>query len=217
MLYVPPEFKKSAFNCPHCNAYANMYWGYLLHHIFQSQKITPLYAAYCTHCKEYSYWLADPHPEESDPVYGKMIIPNQTTAPLPHPDIPATVKYDYEEARKICSSSPRGAAALLRLAVQKLCKELGEPGKNINEDIASLVKKGLPVEIQQALDIIRVVGNNAVHPGELSSDDVSEVAASLFELINAIIEERISKPKKLRILFDRLPEAARKGIESRDK
>jgi hypothetical protein len=131
--------------------------------------------------------------------------------------MPDSVRYDYEEARKICSSSPRGAAALLRLAVQKLCQELGEPGKNINSDIASLVKKGLPVEIQQALDIIRVIGNNAVHPGELSPDDVSEVAASLFELINAIIEERISKPKKLQKLFDRLPKGAREGIENRDK
>ena len=218
MPYVPPEFKKSAFNCPYCNAYARILWGYLLHNIFkQGYQRTPLYASYCTHCQKYSYWISDPHPDGSDPVSGKMIIPRQTTAPLPHPDIPESVKYDYEEAREICTSSPRAAAALLRLAVQKLCKELGEPGKNINNDIASLVKKGLPVEIQQALDIIRVVGNNAVHPGELSPDDVSEVAASLFDLINAIIEERISKPKKLQKLFDKLPEGARKGIENRDK
>ena len=217
MPYIPPEFKKSAFNCPYCNAYANMVWGFLRHTLFQGYKYTPIYVCFCTHCKEFSYWLADQRPDSSDDVSGKIIIPRQTTAPFPHPDMPESVKYDYEEAREICSSSARGAAALLRLAVQKLCKELGEPGKNINDDVASLVKKGLPVEIQQALDIIRVVGNNAVHPGELSSDDVSEVATSLFELINAIVEERISKPKRLQELFDRLPEGARKGIENRDK
>jgi hypothetical protein len=218
MSYNQPVFKKSAFNCPHCNAYANMYWGRLLHNIFNSgYKSTPLFASYCTHCKEYSYWLSDPVSGDDDIVSGKMVIPRQTIAPLPHPEMPEVVKYEYEEARGISTSSPRGAAALLRLAVQKLCKELGESGKNINEDIASLVKKGLPVEIQQALDIIRVVGNNAVHPGELNADDVAEVTASLFELINAIVEERISKPKKLQKLFERLPEGARKGIESRDK
>lgn len=217
MPYVPPEFKKSAFNCPLCNAYANMIWGYLRHRLFRDFTYTPIYACYCTHCKKFSYWLADQAADGSDDVSGKIVIPRETTAPLPHPDMPDSVKYDYEEAREICSSSPRGAAALLRLAIQKLCKELGESGKNINSDIANLVKKGLPVEIKQALDIIRVVGNNAVHPGELSSDDVAEVSTSLFELINTIVEERVSKPKKLQELFSRLPEGARKGIENRDK
>jgi len=194
-----------------------MEWDYLRHRIFQAWTNTPLWASLCSHCNKYSYWLADPHSEDSEAVSGKLIIPRTTIAPLPHPDMPDSVKYDYEEAREICSASPRGSAALLRLSVQKLCKELGEKGKNINDDVANLVKKGLPLEIQQALDIIRVVGNNAVHPGELSSDDVSEVSSSLFDLINAIVEDRIAKPKKLKALFDKLPEGARKGIANRDK
>jgi hypothetical protein len=145
-----------------------------------------------------------------------MLIPSGGTAELPHPDMPESVRADYEEAREICGASPRAAAALLRLAIQKLCKELGEPGKDISDDIANLVKKGLPLEIQQALDIIRVVGNNAVHPGELQPDDIAEVAYSLFELTNQIVEERISKPKKLQSLFARLPQGARNAIHKRD-
>jgi hypothetical protein len=216
MPYAAPEFKKSAFNCPFCDAYSNMVWGQLAHSMFQGWNRVPLYASYCIHCRKISYWQTKTN-IDAEAVSGNMVIPNATIAPLPHPDMPGSVKYDYEEARDICSYSPRGAAALLRLAIQKLCKELGESGKNINEDIACLVKKGLPVEVQQALDIIRVVGNNAVHPGELSSDDVSEVAASLFDLINVIIEDRISKPKKLQKMFDNLPDNARKSIENRDK
>ncbi|WP_424033423.1 DUF4145 domain-containing protein [Methylocella sp.] len=49
--------------------------------------------------------------------------------------------------------------------MQKLCVELGEKGKNIDDDIANLVKKGLSPELQQALDILRVIGNEAVHHG----------------------------------------------------
>jgi hypothetical protein len=156
--------------------------------------------------------------DDESEVYQKtmMLIPDGSTAPMAHPDMPEVVKADYQEARDIVNRSPRGAAALLRLSVQKLCIELGETSGSIDKDIKSLVTKGLPVGIQQALDVVRVVGNNAVHPGELTEEDIAEVSISLFELINAIVEERIARPKALEALYQRLPEGARKAIEKRD-
>jgi hypothetical protein len=147
----------------------------------------------------------------------RMIVPNQGTAPVAHTDMPDDVRADYEEARSVVGVSPRSAAALLRLAIQRLCVHLGQPGKNLNNDIGALVKEGLPQEIQQALDVLRVVGNNAVHPGELSQEDVADVADALFSLLNEIIEERISRPKRRQELFDRLPAAAREAIVKRDQ
>lgn len=178
-------------------------------------ELTLMFQAVCTHCGERSYWLAEPHSGDA-PVAGRMLTPNVSPAPMPHPDMPADVRADYDEARLIASNSARGAAALLRLAIQKLTVHLGEGGKNINDDIASLVKKGLPIEIQQALDVVRVVGNNAVHPGELDSSDVAAVSSALFELVNQIVEERVSRPKKLKTLFGKLPQGARDAIKKRD-
>jgi len=43
---------------------------------------------------------------------------------MPHLDMPDTVKELYNEAREIASESPRAAAALLRLALEKLTEEL---------------------------------------------------------------------------------------------
>ena len=136
--FTPPIFKKDTFNCPFCNAFSYQEWGC-------PQRVAGdrNYGAdvnfcicRCSHCEQFSIWISD-----------KMVYPNIKTAPLPNSDLPEDIKADYEEARNIANDSPRGAAALLRLAIQKLCKHLGEKGENINEDIAELVKKGLPVKI----------------------------------------------------------------------
>lgn len=145
-----------------------------------------------------------------------MLVPNDAAAPMPHPDIPEELKEDYEEARGVLAKSPRSSAALLRLCIQKLCAVLGEKGKNINDDIAELVKKGLPVPIQQALDIVRVIGNEQVHPGELDVRDDPEIAGQLFELINLIVEDRIARPKQIQALYSRLPQGKRDAIAKRD-
>jgi len=192
-----------------------MHWFESYYHSGSWHK-TGSHVAICSHCKRISHWLVGTETEDGNAISEKMIYPSIRSAPMAHPDMPPDILVDYDEARNIAQDSPRGSAALLRLCVQKLCKHLGEPGKNINEDIGSLVKKGLPVEIQQALDIVRVIGNNAVHPGELSGEDVQQVATTLFELVNHIVEDRISRPKKLATLFTSLPTNALAGIANRD-
>jgi hypothetical protein len=131
-------------------------------------------------------------------------------------EMPTDVREDYEEARAIIGQSPRGACALLRLAVQKLCKDLGESGENINADIAALVQKGLDVEVQEALDTLRVIGNNAVHPGEMDLKDDIETASALFSLLNFIVDDQIAQPRKRKAIFERLPPGAREAIHKRD-
>ncbi|EIJ6618258.1 DUF4145 domain-containing protein [Vibrio parahaemolyticus] len=130
--------------------------------------------------------------------------------------MPEAIRADYEEASNIVSKSSRGACALLRLSVQKLCEELGYTSGNINKDIGKMVEDGLPVQIQQALDVVRVVGNNAVHPGELSKEDVDGIAMAIFYLINEIIEDRIAKPKRIAELYKKLPTGALDAIQRRD-
>jgi len=145
-----------------------------------------------------------------------MIVPSEAPVALHHEDLPENCIADYDEARDIVARSPKAAAALMRLCIQKLVANLGEKGNNINDDIGALVKKGLPVQVQQALDYCRVIGNNAVHPGELIIDDNLNIAHSLFEMVNFIVEDRITKPKKIAELYNILPEGALKAVEKRD-
>ncbi len=146
-----------------------------------------------------------------------MIYPDSSPAPSPNPDLPEEIKTDYEEARTIISRSPRGACALLRLCVQKLCGFLGESGKDINADIAALVEKGLNSKIQKSLDIVRVIGNEAVHPGQIDLRDQPTTATQLCGLLNVIADAMITQPKTIESLYVGLPETKLQQIEQRDK
>ena len=200
--YYPPIFNEEQFHCIHCGVFAKQRWQWLL---YSSLARSNFKYAHCEHCNHQSFWYGD-----------RMIVPSEAPVPPHHSDLPETCISEYEEARDIVARSPRAAAALLRLCVQKLMPELGEQGKNINDDIGSLVKKGLPIEVQQALDYCRVVGNNGVHPGEIELTDNPEIAYSLFEMLNFIVEDRISRPKKVEGLYKILPEGALTAVKKRD-
>lgn len=201
MEYVAPEFQQAAFNCPHCNAYAHMNWQPLL----SGNVHMSVWAAFCAKCYAPSIWRdANTNGRAGEarvPSPAIQIYPVQSSAPRPNLDLPDDCLDDYLEAREIMQRSSRGAAALLRLVIQKLCKHFGEPGKDINQDIAALVRKGLPATLQQALDTVRVVGNGAVHPGELDLRDNPEVVAALFTLVNLIVEKMLTEPRKIAELY----------------
>ncbi|MCF6208131.1 MAG: DUF4145 domain-containing protein, partial [Ghiorsea sp.] len=134
----------------------------------------------------------------------------------PNMDLPDDIKGDYEEARTIANLSPRGAAALLRLAIQKLCEHLGQSGKNINADIKELVKEGLPPKVQKALDSVRVIGNEAVHPGSIDLKDDLNTVNKLFKLVNFIANKMITEPREIDAIYGSLPQDKIDGINQRD-
>lgn len=216
--HIAPTLGQTSFHCPNCGVLAEQTWSeeiscsyiFMPPHGKQYQRETfPLketMVARCTHCCNFSLWLNR-----------KMVYPLTGSVEMANSDLPDDIKNDYNEARDIVNISPRGAAALLRLAIQKLCIHLGEKGKNINDDIESLVKKGLPKTMQQALDSVRVVGNNAVHPGTIDLNDKIEIAYALFGFVNIICEVLISQPKKIQEYYENnIPEGVRKVIEKRD-
>lgn len=169
------------------------------------QNINSLQYVFCVHCEGFSLWYN-----------GTLIEPESAPAPLPNVDLPDDIKVDYQEARSIIAKSPRGAAALLRLCVQKLCRHLGESGKDLNADVAALVKQGLNPTIQRSLDIVRVIGNEAVHPGQIDLRDQVDTAVQLCHLINIIAETMITQPKMVEGLYQQLPQSKRDQIEKRD-
>ena len=85
----------------------------------------------CYACQAYAVWVLD-----------RLVYPIVQIEILPHADMPSTIEEDFNEAALIVGMSPRGAAALLRLCIQKLMPILGEKGKNLDDDIARSSRRG---------------------------------------------------------------------------
>lgn len=241
-----PEYGSKKFQCPHCNTVASQEWftannagstamgivdhlylnyrssirDYAQEHIVSFLKqidgdfknnfynFVPkgFSVATCSSCEDFTLW-----------VNKKIVYPKKTTLSPPNDDLNEDIKSLYLEASLILVDSPKGATALLRLALQKLLEQVGKSGKNINNDIKALVAEGMSPKIQQALDLLRVIGNNAVHPGQINLDDNTEIAQKLFGILNFIAEELITKPKELEGLYaDLIPSDTQDHIKQRD-
>lgn len=209
----------SAFVCPHpqCCVYALHRWGFadsiivpLGNGSVSRRQVAPDFAlriAQCDACKRETVFV--------DRV---MVWPRSSTAPTPHADMPQDCIVDYSEAMDIATLSPRGAAALLRLALEKLLPHIGATKKKIDGMIGELVESGtIPKHLQQALDSVRVIGNEAVHPGEIDLQDDAETVAVLFWLMNFIVEKAIAEPKEVERVYSGLPPGKLEGIAQRDK
>ena len=209
--YIKPQKDSNKYTCPHCNTVSQMERD---GHYFQSDKKSKsgilvisnrLTIHRCQCCGKKIIWIDDEY------IYPDIV------AEEANQDMPEPVKQLYDEAALIYNKSPRAACALLRLAIDRLCNCLGENDRDINKNIGALVSKGLPKEVQKALDVVRVVGNKAVHPGQIYFDvDDTSTATMLMHLLNMIVERMISEPKEIESLYQGLPESVKESINERD-
>jgi hypothetical protein len=216
--HFSPEFPKKMFHCPHCNVYAMQLYAYIqalgqlnvgrpMDSNAKFSETLPFEWALsrCSHCSKVTIWNSN-----------EMVYPRVSIVKEPNSDLSEEIKADYREAAAIFGDSPRAAAALLRLALQKLCKSLGQKGENINEDIKKMVEQGLNPLVQKSLDALRLTGNSAVHPSEINLSEEPGRVFKLFELLNFIAEKMITEPRQIEKFYSELPESGLEAIKIRD-
>ena len=217
--HFPPELSKGQFHCPYCNVFSKQFWSHIMANpgiggksfVNDSSNFNEWFpiewtVSKCQHCGNLIIWY------KQDIVYPKKILVEN-----PNTDLDKEIQNDYLEAARVFNESPRASAALLRLALQKLCKQLGEKGKNINEDIKNMVNNGLNPLVQKSLDSLRITGNNAVHPGTINLEEEPEKVLKLFELLNFIADKMITEPKEISSFYNDLPDTSKDAIEKRDE
>ena len=204
--YTAPKLMLTSFNCPYCNVFAEQYWyrlnGYS--NIKGNESIN-FQASQCHSCQEFIMW----HNNE-------MIYPTSSTVQLPNPDMPKDIQKDYLEARNIVSKSPRSACMLLRLCIEKICDNKNANGDNLNDKIGDLVNKGLDSKIIEKCDLIRVIGGQAVHPLTINLDDDVDLAQSLFNIINYIIQKLYTDEKEYEKISKLISKTKKDAIKKRD-
>ncbi|MFT4265575.1 MAG: DUF4145 domain-containing protein [Nocardioides sp.] len=206
-----PALQRPAFHCPFCGVFSAQQWRPVTatQTSFNggSSRVQQenFFVANCRACGQSSFWHAD-----------QMVFPLQRQGEEPHEDMPTDVRDVYEEARAVASISRKSAAGLLRLALQMLVDVLEPGGGNINDKIGALVTRGLAPEVQQAMDVLRVVGNESVHPGRIDLEADDDLLPALFNLVNVIVEQVVSRPKNIGGLFAKLPAEKLAQIERRD-
>lgn len=231
----------SSFKCPNCSAIAaqnaSVYKVKLdeLPEISLAKYKDNIVVLTCHSCNNESIWLTrkaiathqsafdylkddEDFNTYKDYEFEKILYPFlNNDAPEPNKDMPDNVLNIYNEACLVLQYSPRSSIALSRLAIEQLVEHLGAEGKTLDNKIGDLVSKGLPVTIQQMLDSVRVIGNNAVHPGQIEVEGNIDLAISLLTFINLIVDNQISQPKAIKSTYDLIPESYKKSIERRDK
>jgi hypothetical protein len=219
---VEPQLGADSFSCPHCNAVAHQDWfsiflkpenatdavvltpeaaitlterdddddrqrgeqflerlkkNDLTYHYEKypqnvKVKMVNLHLSSCYNCSGFSVWVRD-----------RLVCPFRVAE---RPDL---VAEDFEEAATILDKSPRGAAALIHLSIQTLMQE---KGKQLDDEVASLISKGLQVEIQEAMDALQVLGNGP-HSGQIDLKEDKATTTRIFALLKMIVERRTLK------------------------
>jgi hypothetical protein len=166
--------------------------------------------ATCTACLSGSVWRA-----------GVLIYPAASSLPEPHSDMPADAAALYDEARAVVPHSRRAGAALARASLERLLKTLDAEAGSIALDarIARLESR-VSSSLWELLTVLRHVGNKAVHVEEqsdelvaffLDEEDGTDLAEAMFDAINELVDELVTKPSRVHSYFDRLPAGVRES------
>jgi hypothetical protein len=233
-----PSRTRARFVCPHCDAFCGHFWGALGTEAIDDRDgpfVAPLGGTYydnaagdrrmvleewavsrCQGCNAPSLWRGD-----------TVVYPSSSTLPAPHEDMPDTVKSLYEEARRVAAVSPRAGAALARATLETLLPLVDDDpsSKRSFGWRIERVSRRVPTQLGRMLDVIRHAGNKSVHPEDAPDGVVALVLdpastgtmEMLFEAINELVDELITKPVRYAEIIERIPSDVQAAIERRSK
>lgn len=150
----------------------------------------------CESCQETSIY---------DAKTGVKIHPKTSDITKPNKDMPQNIKDLYNEASSVFELSPRSSLAIIRLALDLLCIELeAKKEDSLFKKVEWLYEENvINDELKVLAHGVRGFGNDAVHPRNIDEKIDPKDAMLVFELINIIVDEKITKVKRKNELVSR--------------
>jgi hypothetical protein len=162
---------------------------------FRNRDVQNVSISYCFNCNEMCLWVCD-----------QLVWPKRAGDPEPKLHASPEIRCDDEVASKPLEASPRGAAALLRLATDKVCKELGEWEQGPKPEIAPPLQEEIDARVQKVLDAMRIIESDATPPDQTSVGHDRATAETLSGLVNLMCEKMIMEPRHLQAVYTKLRE-----------
>lgn len=228
-----PKVNRRGFDCPHCGAFAQQDWFSLLEGdgkdswpltegeaiqlfgVTFSEQQLPVHfkTSRCFACSRLAIWRG-----------AQMVWPATTVIPPASPDTPADVRELYDEGRAAWAVSRRAGAALARASLERLLRQdpSAKSGATLDALIGDAVKT-VSVTLGKLLDVVRHAGNASLHVKAQPDDAMAllldetnaEIGPLIFDAINMLIDERITKVAQVGALLDSMPPNVLDGINKR--
>lgn len=186
--------KPVAIDCPHCSTMGTFVGGagaMMLHHLHTANGGGPFSVPLW-----YGMRLC-PNPACASPVF---LIEQDGTPLLSYPcitinfdasSVPAKIAASLRESIQCHAAGCfRGAALLARRTLEELCEDRGAKGGNLKDRISALGKLiTVPKVLIEAMDEVRLLGNDAAHVEAKTYDDIGkdEVAIAI-ELCKELVK-----------------------------
>ena len=168
----------------------------------------------CSSCSHKSVWRNE-----------SLVFPQTSPAPVPSEDMPTEVRELYDEASAVAAVSKRAGAAFARATLERLLKLLdpeAPKGSRLDDFIARAIPR-VNLATGKLLTLIRHVGNKSLHVEDVPDDavvlllsgDDAELLGVIFQTINDVVEELITRPTQAALLYDSVPAGVRAAAEAK--
>jgi hypothetical protein len=165
--------------CDGCNSYA-LHQKTTINNLTTDQPVG-LTVVVCRQCSHSSVIVQSP-----DGI-STIVYPLTFVGPSPATGMPDGVRRLFDDARAVGRQSPRAAVALMRVALERLVPGAG----TLHTRITSIATGA---HVQRSMDLVRVIGNAALHDDEkVDFDPGPDVAVKLMELMNILIDVHLQE------------------------
>lgn len=197
--YIAPKLKEERFTCPKCQIPTYHTWyEHLAGHGIKGNSnaiwdLSEHSLCTCRNCTQLLFWYKE-----------EIYLPSLLEHPIPDKALSKEATDLFQEARNTYRTSAGASAALGRLALQHLLRDLGEPGENLHEEVKRLIARGVPKDVERILEAIGIQGEKSLHPGMIHLNEKKEHVPALLEVINIIADVLMQNTRKADDLLKKL-------------